>query len=153
MNKEDKTIPAGRHFMMPIKASADVRMTSPYGERMHPIKKKMLFHKGIDIAAPQGTPIYAIADGQVKQLQMKHVEGKAYGRYIIIQHDGGMASLYSQMSRYNVDLGQKVKKGDVIGYVGQSGISTGPHLHLEVKKNGENVNPADFIDFTSLKRN
>ncbi len=153
MNKGDKTIPAGRHFMMPIKASADVRMTSPYGERMHPIKKKMLFHKGIDIAAPQGTPIYAIADGQVKQLQMKHVEGKAYGRYIIIQHDGGMASLYSQMSRYNVDLGQKVKKGDVIGYVGQSGISTGPHLHLEVKKNGENVNPADFIDFTSLKRN
>ncbi|RXQ87843.1 hypothetical protein EO244_15905 [Ancylomarina salipaludis] len=151
VNMENKTIPAGHDLKLPIKASVGVRITSPYGERMHPIKKKMLFHKGIDISAHQGTPIYAIADGQVHLLETNYVEGKAYGRYIIIQHDGGLASLYSQMSRYNVKLGEKVKKGDVIGYVGSSGISTGPHLHLEIKKNGENVNPADFIDFSSLK--
>jgi murein DD-endopeptidase MepM/ murein hydrolase activator NlpD len=119
---------------------------------MHPIKKKMLFHAGVDIAAPVGTPIYAIADGLVKKLQMKHLEGKGYGRFIIVQHEGNVASLYSQMDAYSVELGEIVKKGDVIGFVGTSGISTGPHLHFEIKKEGKNINPANLIDFTSLKR-
>jgi hypothetical protein len=141
---------SSKDFITPIKASVDVRVTSPYGERMHPIKKKMLFHKGIDIAAPIGTPIYAIADGLVKKRQDKHAEGKGYGRFIIVQHEGNVASLYSQMDAYSVKLGEKVKKGDVIGFVGTSGISTGPHLHLEVKRSGENINPSELIDFSSL---
>ena len=95
-------------FISPIRPSVDVRVTSLYGKRMHPIKKKMLFHKGIDIAAPIGTPIYAIADGLVKKMQTKHVEGKAYGRFIIIQHDGDFESLYSQMNSYKVSMAQKV---------------------------------------------
>jgi len=139
-------------FISPIRPSGDVRVTSLYGERMHPIKKKMLFHKGIDIAAPIGTPIYAIADGLVKKMQTKHVEGKAYGRFIIIQHDGDFESLYSQMNSYKVSMAQKVKKGDVLGYVGSSGISTGSHLHFEIKKEGKNIDPANLIDFTSLRR-
>tara|TARA_R110001583_G_scaffold48974_1_gene153422 strand:+ start:743 stop:2074 length:1332 start_codon:yes stop_codon:yes gene_type:complete len=139
-------------FISPIRPSVDVRVTSLYGKRMHPIKKKMLFHKGIDIAAPIGTPIYAIADGLVKKMQTKHVEGKAYGRFIIIQHDGDFESLYSQMNSYKVSMAQKVKKGDVLGYVGSSGISTGSHLHFEIKKEGKNIDPANLIDFTSLRR-
>ena len=119
---------------------------------MHPIKKKMLFHRGVDIAALKGTPIYTVADGVVKKLQMNHVEGKAYGRFIIIQHEGNIASLYSQMHAYSVELGEKVKRGDLIGFVGTSGISTGPHLHFEIKKNGTHINPDDLIDFISFKR-
>ncbi|WP_372645891.1 M23/M56 family metallopeptidase [Ancylomarina sp.] len=139
-------------FSSPIKPAEKVWISSPYGYRMHPIKKKKLYHAAVDIAAPKGTPIYAIADGLVKKLQANHVEGKAYGRFIIIQHEGNIASLYSQMDAYSVELGEKVHKGDVIGFVGTSGVSTGPHLHFEIKKNGENINPADLIDFTSLKR-
>ncbi|MCZ4693733.1 hypothetical protein DWB61_10035 [Ancylomarina euxinus] len=139
-------------FSSPIKPAEKVWISSPYGERMHPIKKKKLFHAGLDIAAPKGTPIYAVADGLIKKLQANHVEGKAYGRFIIIQHDGDIASLYSQLDAYSVELGEQVKKGDVIGFVGTSGISTGPHLHFEIKKNGANINPADLIDLTSLKR-
>ena len=139
-------------FISPIRPSVDVRVTSLYGERMHPIKKKMLFHKGIDIAAPIGTPIYAIADGLVKKLQTKHVEGKAYGRFIIIQHEGDLASLYSQMESYSVKLGDKVNKGDIIGFVGSSGISTGPHLHFEIKKSGKTIDPSILIDFRVLKK-
>ncbi len=151
-NPENKTVPTEVEFTSPIKPSVKARVSSPYGKRMHPIKKKMIFHRGIDIAAPKGTPIYAVADGVVKKLQTKHVEGKAYGRFIIIQHEGDIASLYSQMEAYAVELGENVRKGDLIGFVGTSGVSTGPHLHFEIKKNGENINPAELIDFTSLKR-
>jgi len=149
---ENKTIPTEVKFSSPIKPSVKARVSSTYGKRMHPIKKKMLFHRGIDIAAPKGTPIYAIADGVVEKLQTNHVEGKAYGRFIIIQHEGDIASLYSQMDAYTVELGENVRKGDLIGFVGTSGISTGPHLHFEIKKNGKNINPAELIDFTSLQR-
>jgi len=152
IKSENKTVSTNIEFASPIKPSVKVRVSSPYGERMHPIKKKMLFHRGIDIAAPKGTPIYAVADGQVEKLQRKHEEGKGYGRFIIIAHEGDIASLYSQMNSYSVELGEKVHEGDLIGFVGTSGISTGPHLHFEIKKNGKNINPADLIDFTSLKR-
>jgi len=139
------------NFTSPIKPSVKVRVSAPYGNRMHPIKKKVIFHRGVDIAAPKGTPIYAVADGVINKLQTKHIEGKAYGRFIIIEHEGKLASLYSQMDSYAVSLGQKVKKGDVIGYVGSSGISTGPHIHFEIKKDGETIDPAKLIDFSSLK--
>lgn len=149
-NSEAEVLVTESNYMVPIKPSAEVRVTSTYGKRMHPIKKKMLFHKGIDIAAPKGTPIYAIADGLVKKRQDKHVEGKAYGRFLIIEHEKGVASLYSQMNSYAVKLGEKVNRGDIIGYVGTSGISTGPHLHFEIKKNGKNIDPAELIDFSRL---
>jgi len=147
---ENKTTFKRQDFTSPIKSSTKVRVTSPYGERMHPIKKKMLFHKGIDIAAPKGTPIYAIADGVVKKRQDNHIEGKSYGRFLIIEHGDNIVSLYSQMEGYAVKLGNKVNKGDLIGFVGTSGISTGPHLHFEIRKSGKHVNPADLIDFTNL---
>jgi len=138
-------------FITPIKFSSKVRVSAFYGERIHPIRKKKFFHRGVDIAAPKGTPIYAVANGTINKLKTNHVEGKSYGRYIIIEHEGNIASLYSQMESYAVSLGQKVKKGELIGYVGRSGISTGPHLHFEIKKNGKYVNPEELIDLSSLQ--
>ena len=78
-------------------------------------------------------------------MKQNHSEGKGYGRYIIIDHEEGYSTLYSQLSRYNVKEGQEVKEGDVIGYVGSSGTSTGPHLHYEVMKDGEYVDPEKYF--------
>ncbi len=132
--------------IFPVKKVEGVKISSAYGIRMHPIKKVKMMHNAVDIKAPEGTPVYATADGLVRKVKQNHKEGKAYGRYITIDHEDGYSTLYSQLSGYNVKEGQEVNKGDVIGYVGQSGISTGPHLHYEVKKDGENVDPEDYFE-------
>ncbi len=113
------------------------RVTSTFGMRMHPLLGFMRMHKGMDIGAPYGAPILAAVDGVVA------FAGRSggYGNFIKLAHPGGLASGYGHMSRFAVRAGQRVRRGQVIGYVGSTGMSTGPHLHWEVWKNGQPVNP------------
>ena len=115
------------------------RLSSPYGRRRHPILMYEIFHHGVDLAAPKNTPIMAAADGVITQLGRKG----GYGKYIRIRHTDGFETAYGHMNGYRQDLkvGSKVKRGEVIGYVGSTGRSTGPHLHFEVLKNNKTVNP------------
>ena len=116
-------------------------LTSSYGMRNHPVTGGMRRHKGIDLAAPTGTPIYATADGRVSKAE----RFSSYGLYVSIEHGGDLQTRYAHMSRIAVADGATVKKGDVIGYVGSTGRSTGPHLHYEVRVAGEAVNPMPYM--------
>ena len=102
-----------------------------------------MMHNGIDLAAEEGTPVKATADGVVEKTE-EWPEG--YGKYIVVVHDDVYTTLYAQLSEMKVKVGEKVKQGDVIGLVGSSGLSTAPHLHYEVRKNGNPVDPADYFD-------
>ncbi len=126
----------------PIKTAASFKVTSGYGKRIHPFTKEKKFHYGIDFSAETGTLVVATANGVVTRVVFLE---KSYGKLIEIDHRNSYITRYAQLSDYAVREGDKVKKGDVIGYVGQSGLSTGPHLHYEVFKNGKNVNPQDYL--------
>lgn len=116
-------------------------ITSGFGRRYHPILKTLRAHTGIDIAAPKGTPIYATADGTVSS----ESPGGGYGVTVVINHGYSYKTLYAHMSKKAVKPGQKVKRGQVIGYVGSTGMSSGAHLHYEVIKNGQRVNPVYYF--------
>lgn len=118
-----------------------VRLTSSFGMRDHPVTGRRAAHKGIDLAAPTGTPIHAAADGIISRASWFG----GYGLYISIEHGGQIETRYGHMSRLNVADGQRVAKGDIIGFVGTTGRSTGPHLHYEVRVNGEAVNPVPYM--------
>ena len=113
------------------------RVTSRFGLRMHPLLGFMRMHKGIDIGAPHGAPIYAAMDGVVALAG----RNAGYGNFVKLAHSGGLASGYGHLSRIAVARGTRVRIGQVIGYVGSTGMSTGPHLHWEVWRNGASVNP------------
>ena len=113
------------------------RVTSSFGMRMHPLLGFMRMHKGLDIGAPYGAPIYAAMDGVVASAG----RNAGYGNFVKLAHGGGLASGYGHMSRIAVRPGTRVRSGQVIGYVGSTGLSTGPHLHYEVWRNGVTVNP------------
>jgi murein DD-endopeptidase MepM/ murein hydrolase activator NlpD len=113
------------------------RLTSGFGSRFHPILGYVRFHDGVDLAASAGTPIVAAADGRVVGAGWRG----GYGQEVQIAHAGGVQTLYGHMSRIAAYAGELVHKGQVIGYVGSTGLSTGPHLHFEVTKNGRPVNP------------
>lgn len=113
------------------------RLTSGFGERFHPILGYMRFHDGVDLAAASGTPIVAAADGRVIDAGWRG----GYGQQVEIVHEGGLETRYGHMSRVAAHAGEIVRKGEVIGYVGSTGLSTGPHLHFEVTRNGRPVNP------------
>jgi murein DD-endopeptidase MepM/ murein hydrolase activator NlpD len=113
------------------------RISSTFGMRRHPLLGFLRMHKGLDLAAPYGTPIYAPISGRV----VLAGRNRGYGNFIKLDHGSGIASGYGHMSRFAVSAGQNVSRGQVIGYVGSTGLSTGPHLHWEVWKNGANVNP------------
>ncbi len=119
------------------------KFTSGFGERIHPIYRKKMMHKGVDFAAAEGTPVKVTADGVVEKTE-NWPEG--YGKYIVVVHSDVYATLYAQLSEMKVKVGDRVNQGDVIGSVGSSGLSTSPHLHYEVRKNGEAVDPADYFD-------
>jgi murein DD-endopeptidase MepM/ murein hydrolase activator NlpD len=123
---------------MPVEG---VRLSSEYGMRTHPVIGGRRAHKGIDLAGPIGTPIHATADGLVGKAEWF----SSYGLYIQIEHGGELQTRYGHMSRLNVAAGQFVHKGDVIGYIGTTGRSTGPHLHYEVRVAGEAVNPLPYM--------
>ena len=118
------------------------RITTPFGYRVHPITKTRSLHTGIDIAAPNGTPIRAAADGSV----MKSGWSSAYGNTIIIDHGQGVTTLYAHCSKLAQAEGQAVRRGDIIGYVGATGYAEGPRCHFEIRMNGIPVNPMDHIN-------
>lgn len=118
------------------------RLASGFGMRIHPIYKIAKMHTGLDFTADVGTEIYATGDGSVEAVDSKL---SGYGHHVIINHGFGYQTLYAHMSRVTVRPGEKVKRGQVIGYVGNTGTSTGPHLHYEVVKNGAKVDPAFYF--------
>ncbi|WP_395329744.1 M23 family metallopeptidase [Novosphingobium sp. BL-8H] len=122
-------------------------MTSPYGMRRHPILGYVRMHAGIDFGAAYGSPIYAVADGVVS-FSGRH---GGHGNYVRIEHGGGLGTGYGHMSRIAVSAGTRVRAGQVIGYVGSSGLSTGPHLHFEAYRGGQTINPAG-LRFVSAPR-
>lgn len=124
---------------MPVDSPA---FTSSFGMRTHPILGGRRAHKGVDLAMPAGSPIYATADGVISRADWF----SGYGLYVAIEHGGELQTRYGHMSRLNVEAGQQVKKGDIIGYVGTTGRSTGPHLHYEVRIAGEAVNPVPYLN-------
>lgn len=127
--------------IQPVRNEDLKRMASGYGWRSDPFTKARKFHYGMDFTAPRGTPIYATGDGTVSRADHKST---GYGEHIRIEHGYGYMSLYAHLSRYNVRPGQKVKRGDLIGYVGSTGRSEAPHLHYEVWKDGDRINPMNF---------
>ena len=117
---------------------------SAYGWRMHPIFNEMRFHAGEDIGAPSGTPILAADSGVATVIPDN---GNGYGNYIMINHGGGRVTLYAHMSAFAISNGATVSQGQVIGYVGSTGNSTGPHLHFEVRVNGATTDPKQYFNF------
>ena len=135
--------------IQPISNKDLKRTASGWGWRIHPIYKIRKFHYGMDFTAPTGTDIYATGDGVVEETDNTK---RGYGNNVVIDHGYGYKTLYAHMSAFNVKPGQKVKRGDVIGFVGSSGLSTAPHVHYEVFLNGEKVNPVNFY-FNDLNAN
>ena len=118
-------------------------ITSPYGTRVHPVTKTVKTHSGVDIGAGMGTNIFAAADGKVI---VSGWNSGGYGNYVVIDHGGGVTTLYAHCSSLLVSSGQSVTKGQVIAKVGSTGMSTGPHLHFEVLKNGSHTNPMAYFN-------
>ena len=127
--------------IQPIRNKDLKRIASGYGYRKDPFTKKPRMHWGMDFTAPRGTPIYATGDGIVKRADNR---AAGFGKHIRIDHGFGYVSLYAHMSKYKVKRGQKVKRGEIIGYVGNTGRSAGPHLHYEIFKDGKKINPLNF---------
>lgn len=127
--------------IQPVKNEDLTRMASGYGYRTDPFTKARKFHYGMDFTAPRGTPIYASGNGIVKRADNS---SSGYGNHIRIDHGYGYISLYAHLYKYNVRVNQRVKRGDLIGYVGSTGRSEAPHLHYEVFKDGERINPINF---------
>ncbi|NQU58803.1 MAG: peptidoglycan DD-metalloendopeptidase family protein [Rhodospirillales bacterium] len=113
------------------------RLSSGFGKRKHPVLGYTKMHKGLDFAAPRGTPIYAAGNGSVKYAGRKG----AYGNFVLIRHNADYSTAYAHMKRVNTAKGRRVKQGQIIGYVGTTGRSTGPHLHYEIRRAGRQVNP------------
>ena len=131
--------------IQPISNKDLKRMASGYGMRIDPIYKTKKFHHGMDFSAPIGTPIYATGDGTVEKIK-KSRSKKDYGNYILINHGYDYQSFYAHLDKVIVSKGKKVKRGDLIGYVGNTGKSTAPHLHYEVRYKKKKINPVNFYN-------
>ena len=139
---EDKEkLLAGIPAIQPIRKEDLSRMASGYGWRSDPFTKARKKHNGMDFTAPSGTPIYATGNGKVKRADNT---ASGFGQHIEIDHGYGYKTIYAHLSKYNVKRGQNVSRGDLIGFVGNTGRSVGPHLHYEVHKNGRPINPINF---------
>jgi murein DD-endopeptidase MepM/ murein hydrolase activator NlpD len=128
--------------IQPISNKQLIALASGFGNRIHPVYKVKKMHSGIDFAAEIGTPIYATADGKVSKVDVKF---SGYGKMVEIDHGFGYASRYAHMHDFVVRTGQNIKRGDLIGYVGNTGLSTAPHLHYEVLINGVQVDPVHYF--------
>jgi murein DD-endopeptidase MepM/ murein hydrolase activator NlpD len=139
LRKEDmlRSIPA----ILPISNKDLTRTASGFGLRVHPIYKIIKPHAGMDFTAPTGTDIYVTGNGVIASVLSSQ---RGLGNHIIVDHGFGYSSVYAHLDGFNVKKGQKVQRGDVIGYVGNTGTSIAPHLHYEVKLNGVNVDPVNF---------
>jgi len=127
--------------IQPVRNQDLKRMASGYGMRSDPFTKARKMHYGMDFSAPRGTPIYATGDGVVVRADNT---ATGYGNHIRIDHGYGYESLYAHLFKYNVKKNQKVRRGDLIGFVGSTGRSEGPHCHYEIFKDGEHINPINF---------
>lgn len=138
MNREKML--ANMPSIMPI-SNKDLKQTaSGWGMRIHPIYRIPRFHYGMDFTAPTGSDVFSTGNGIVKEVGRE----SGYGNIVVIDHGFGYETLYGHLHRSNVKLGQKVNRGDIIGFVGNTGASTAPHLHYEVIKNGQKVNPQNY---------
>jgi murein DD-endopeptidase MepM/ murein hydrolase activator NlpD len=139
-NKEE--LLASTPAIQPV-ANKDLnRIASGFGYRIDPVYKTIKLHAGLDFAAPQGTPIYATADGNIK---IAGFSDGGYGNHVVINHGYGYETVYGHMVRIKARAGQRIKRGEIIGYVGSTGKSTGPHCHYEVRKNGQKLDPVYFF--------
>ena len=127
--------------IQPVNSSDLRRMASGYGYRIDPFTKARRMHFGMDFSAPRGTEVYATGDGTVTRADSR---AAGFGKHVRIDHGFGYVSIYAHMDRYVVVKGDKVKRGDLIGYVGSSGRSVAPHLHYEIVKDGVKINPINF---------
>ncbi|HEV7620374.1 MAG TPA: M23 family metallopeptidase, partial [Flavisolibacter sp.] len=141
INNKEKLL-AATPAIQPVSNKDLNRIASGFGYRIDPIYKTVKFHPGLDFTAPQGTPIYATADGVVT---LAGFTSGGYGIHVIIDHGYGYETLYGHMVRVKARSGEHVKRGDLIGYVGSTGKSTGPHCHYEVHKNGQKLDPVYFF--------
>jgi murein DD-endopeptidase MepM/ murein hydrolase activator NlpD len=130
-------VPGNGRFKLPV----DAPVVSPFGMRFHPILHTWRMHTGVDLGASSGTPIKAAGDGVVISAGWNG----GYGNFTLLDHGNGLATGYAHQSQIAVSVGQQVKTGEVIGYVGSTGASTGPHLHWEVRVNGNPVNPMEWV--------
>jgi murein DD-endopeptidase MepM/ murein hydrolase activator NlpD len=137
-NRKMNQVSATSAFVYPVMGP---RMSSDFGSRKHPVRRVKRHHDGIDLAAPIGAPIRAIAKGQV----MYADPHGGYGKYIVVRHDDGFTSHYGHCDKLDVRLGQTVAAGEIIGTVGSSGVSTGPHLHFEIRRNGKPHHPESYL--------
>lgn len=142
MIKDKEKLLASTPAIQPVNNKDMNRIASGFGYRIDPVYKTVKFHAGLDFAAPQGTPIYATADGRVTT---SGNAGNGYGNHVVLSHGFGYETLYGHMVRVKSRVGQTVKRGEVIGWVGSTGKSTGPHLHYEVHKNGKQIDPIYFF--------
>jgi murein DD-endopeptidase MepM/ murein hydrolase activator NlpD len=140
--KNKEKLLAATPAIQPVSNKDLNRIASGFGYRIDPVYKTVKYHAGLDFAAPQGTPIYATADGVVKEAG---ASSGGYGNNVIINHGYGYETLYGHMYRVKTQAGKRVKRGEIIGYVGSTGKSTGPHCHYEVHKNGQKLDPVYFF--------
>ena len=142
-NTNDKaTVLSNIPAIQPIHNPDLSRLASGYGNKMHPIYKIVRFHEGIDFTAPTGTEVIAAGNGIVRELERTK---RGRGNSIIIDHGGGYESVYCHLDGFKVKQGQLVKRGDIIGLVGSTGLSVAPHLHYEVRLKGKTVNPVNYF--------
>ena len=139
--KEKNNLLAAIPAIQPVRNENLRQIASGFGYRSDPFTKVRKFHEGMDFSAKTGTPIYATGDGVVVRADNT---ASGYGNHIVIRHGYGYETLYGHLSKYKCRAGQRVKRGDIIGYVGSTGRSEAPHLHYEVHKGGEVVNPLNF---------
>ncbi|MBX2931564.1 MAG: M23 family metallopeptidase [Chitinophagaceae bacterium] len=142
MVKNKEKLLAAIPAIQPVSNKKLKRIASGFGSRMDPIYKVPKFHAGLDFTAPLGTPIYATADGVIKTANFN---AGGYGNHVVINHGYGYETLYGHMVRIKARQGEHIKRGEVIGYVGNTGKSTGAHCHYEVHKNGQPVNPIYYF--------
>ncbi|MFN5135444.1 MAG: M23 family metallopeptidase, partial [Chitinophagaceae bacterium] len=142
MVKNKEALLAATPAIQPVSNKDLNRLASGFGYRIDPVYKTTKFHAGLDFAAPQGSPVYATADGVV---EVAGNLGNGFGNHVVINHGFSYETLYGHMVRVKARVGQKVRRGEVIGWVGSTGKSTGPHLHYEVHKNGREINPVYFF--------
>lgn len=141
MAEDKKEFLASMPAIQPVANEELRRMASGYGWRLDPFTKARKMHYGMDFSSEIGTPVYATGNGIVKRADSR---SSGFGKHIRIDHGYGYRTLYAHLSEYNVKVGQKVKRGEIIGYVGNTGRSRGPHLHYEVHLNNERLNPVNF---------
>jgi len=140
--KNKEKLLAATPAIQPVNNKELNRIASGFGRRIDPIYKTVKFHAGLDFAAPQGTPIYATANGRVT---IAGNTGDGYGNHVVINHGYGYETLYGHMVRVKARPGEQVTRGEVIGWIGSTGKSTGPHCHYEVHKNGQKIDPVYFF--------